>query len=408
MKKARLGSGGFSLLELLIGITMLAIIVVPVLHAFLTSSKTSVKAREVRNQTVAAQNILEIYESTDIARLIGDLEKYGQLASFNAVAQTSALYAYDPESGGYEQVTAGSADSGDGPAYKIVLTGVGDGKYDAVLSISAAKYSRCNSVGIVDYKPMDAVYIQPEPGDDSNPDVIAAKDFASQAQIDSGIEWDYHYFLDKMARTVTVTARKIGGQSGVVSCTAQFSYETRFVYTLTDDSTEPPTVTVHERDYTADITSDFYSGSYTEGGDCLYGLYFFYYPNPSPAVDNIEVVNRDNIDMSVYLIRQTAVAADPDIILREKYDPTTTPPHAKLFYNRAQHSYRYYIGYPGSGGGFSDYWYNTYTFNGSLIDTPVQNRLYGVTVELYKAGSIDEDGGVAGTPLAAFNASSLE
>lgn len=407
MKKIRLGSRGFSLLELLIGITMLAIVVVPILHAFLTSSKTSGKAKEVRNQTITAQNILETYEATDIASIIGDIKEH--IAPFGAITGSAQVF-IQTGAGQYTEITSGSAEAADGPVYKIHLGNVtADYKaYDAVLYINAAKYSLRNSAGIVDYKPMDAVYIQPEPGDDSNPDVMAAKDFASQAQIDSGTEVQYTYFLDRMARTATVTIQKIGGQNGVISCTALFQYTAEFTYTLPNPDKEPPdNFDVYTQTYTTAINNDFYSGSYSEGGNSLYGLYFFYYPSPGAGSDMIEIHNRDNIDMSVYLIRQTAVAADPVIILREKYDPSTTPPHAQMFYNRAQHSFRYYIGYPGTGG-FSDYWYNTYAFNGSLIGTTPQNRLYGVTVELYEAGSLNADGSISGAPLSVFDASSLE
>ncbi len=270
-------------------------------------------------------------------------------------------------------------------------------------------------MGIVDYKPMDAVYIQPEPGKDSNPDVIAAMDFASQAQIDSGTVVDFNYFLNRMTRKITLTIDKIGEQSGIISCTALYNYAAHYSYTLTDDSTDPPTVTAYERDYTVSINNDFYSGNYNEGESGIYGLYFFFYPNtpvvtyPNVPGDRIDVVNRDNIDMSVYLIRQTSDAAvyNPSIVLREKYDPLTTPPHADMYYNRDQYSFRYYIGYP-SDGGYSDYWYNTYTFTGNLIGTPAQNRLYGVSVELYKADSINADGSITGAPLMTVDASSLE
>jgi hypothetical protein len=385
---------------------MLAIIVVPILHAFVTSSKTSHKAKEVRNQTVTAQNILESYEATDLGTIIADIKNH--VTPFTTIAGSAQVF-IKTSLGQFLEITSDSTEPADGPSYKILLRNVTtDYKaYDAVLNVSAGAYAARNAAGIVDYKPMDAVYIQPEPGSDGNPDVQAAKDFASQAQIDSGAVVDFSYFLDRMTRMITVTAQKIGAESGVISCTALFRYSTHFTYTLTDDSTDPPTVTTYEKDYTASVSNDFYSGSYAESGDSIYGLYVFFYPNPNASGDKIEIFNRDNIDMSVYLVRQAAAGADPVIILREKYDPSTKPPHAQMFYNRAQHAYRYYIGYP-SGGSFSDYWYNTYMFNGSLIGTPAQNRLYGLTVELYETGSIQADGTVTGNPLATFDASSLE
>jgi prepilin-type N-terminal cleavage/methylation domain-containing protein len=418
----RLGNKGFSLLELLIGITMLAIIVVPILHAFLTSSKTSGKAKEVRNETIAAQNIIEAYEAADIAAILGNPGRIlSALGDTAAIARLEQLVVGQDSISRYEQVTDYGSAAQDGPGYRLYLTGVATGgkTYDAVLNIDASKYSNRNSADIVDYKPMDAVYVQPGPGKKYNPDDDAAKDFASLAQIDSGIAISDNYFLGKMTRKVTITIEKIGGPSGIISCTALYKYATPFTYTLLDDSTDPPTEVTYTKHYTVSINKDMYSGSYTEDGNNLYGLYFFFYPNatvgaylyPNVPGDTIEIVNRNNIDMSVYLIRQTsdAGANNPAMFLREKYDPTTKPPHAQMYYNGV-HSYRYYIGYrDGDGdGSFSDYWYKTIPFNGDLVGTEAQNRLYGVTVDLYKAGSIHADGSITGTPLATFEASSME
>ncbi|NLA85780.1 MAG: type II secretion system protein [Clostridiales bacterium] len=427
MKKSRLGNKGFSLLELLVGITMLAIIVVPILHAFLTSSSTSVKAKEVRNQTVAAQNIIESYETTDIGRLIADIRQHGEMTPLKSIALTSALYAYDPKTDSYDEVTAGSTDTGSGSVYRLLLKGVGDRKYDAVLNLDATEYEDRNAAGIVDYKPMDAVYVQLPPEDDGNPDLIAAKEFASQAQIDSGcvminaagianndsgVPIDANYFMNRLKRKVTVTTQKIGGTSGIIVCSALFEYTAEFNYALSDETTSPPTITHHTKSYTKAINDDFYSGIYTPDASSLYGLYFIFYPTALGG-DIIEVINRNNIDLSVYLVKQNAIfSGDPDIVLRERKDLLTKPPYARLYYNSALHSFRHYLGHPGPGGVFVDYIYDPGVFSGSLVGTPAKNRLYRVTVALYEPGSIEAGkvtaGSVTVTPLATFDASSLE
>jgi prepilin-type N-terminal cleavage/methylation domain-containing protein len=418
MKKIRLGNKGFSLLELLIGITMLAIIVVPILHAFLTSSKTSVKAKEMRNETLAAQNILESYEATEIGTIIQNIKKH--VMPFGDIASSAQVF-IDTGSNNFSEITSSSTEVKDGPAYKICLKNVaaGDKTYDAVLKIDASKYTNRNSVGIVDYKPMDAVYIQPD--NDGNPDVSAAKEFASLARIDSGCTYidsqgiannvggtviDENYFLGMMSRTITIYIQKIGEDTGIISCKALFKYDTHFSYTLIDDSTEPPTVTTHDIIYPSiTIPNDFYSGPYTESENGINGLYFFFYPNFFE--DTIDIENRGNINMSVYLIKQDAAGSyKPDINLRER-EPLTKP-HAQMYYNSDDDTYNYYIGYLNSSGGFNDYHYKKFQFNGDLVGTPAQNRLYGVTVDLYSAGSINESGGVSGEPILSFDASSLE
>lgn len=52
-------NAGFSLAELLIAVTILAIIAIPLLHMFATSAKINVKSRQTLRATTVAQNIME-------------------------------------------------------------------------------------------------------------------------------------------------------------------------------------------------------------------------------------------------------------------------------------------------------------------------------------------------------------
>jgi hypothetical protein len=72
-------------------------------------------------------------------------------------------------------------------------------------------------------------------------------------------------------------------------------------------------------------------------------------------------------------------------------------------YSNMTCDYRVYIGHPAVGGGYSDYGSTRAAFDGALVGTPAQNRLYWMTVSLIKAGS-----GFAGEALSVFDASSLE
>lgn len=57
MKKGN--NKGFSLIEIVIGIGMLAVIIVPILHTFITSAQINRDARQVMIQTEVAQTIME-------------------------------------------------------------------------------------------------------------------------------------------------------------------------------------------------------------------------------------------------------------------------------------------------------------------------------------------------------------
>jgi len=57
---------GFSLIELLISLAILAIVIAPLLNNFVTAAKVSAKARKIQNETVLAQNILEEIKAQSI------------------------------------------------------------------------------------------------------------------------------------------------------------------------------------------------------------------------------------------------------------------------------------------------------------------------------------------------------
>jgi len=72
---------GLTLLELIIGITILTIIAVPLLHSFVTSAATARKSEIYENATAAAENEIETIEATD-------LDDYIRSASINGDVYT--------------------------------------------------------------------------------------------------------------------------------------------------------------------------------------------------------------------------------------------------------------------------------------------------------------------------------
>ena len=398
MMRRRLGNNGFTLVELLIGVIILAIIVIPLLRAFFTSQGASARAKEIRNQTLAGQNVIESCKATDIAALIDAVK--GGVTPLSNVAAGATVYALNGTTGAYDQVTQSSTEAADGAGYKIMLTGVTAGAktYDAILYLDATKYPQTNNTPIVDYKPMDAVYIQPDPVKDTNnnPDIKAAQTFASNAQIDSGSVVSYTSFLNRMARIVTITISKLdsGGGNGIISCKAAFHYDTTYTYTVTDNTKTPPLVTTVTVPYSTEFRYDFYSGNYTATTNGIYGLYFFFYPNSISSTDRIEVLNYDDVVMSVYLVAQGNIAGyNPVVLLRETYNMSTPAAKYALMYSNLTTSYSSWKG------GWNDF----AAFNGTLIGTPAKNRLYDIKVELYKAGT-----GFAAPVLTTLDASSLK
>lgn len=84
MKRLKKNSKGFSLVELIAAVAILAVVVTPLLHSFVTSTKVSNRATEISEATLAGKNLLEtvdarplsefqqISDSNSAAMLLGD------------------------------------------------------------------------------------------------------------------------------------------------------------------------------------------------------------------------------------------------------------------------------------------------------------------------------------------------
>lgn len=67
---------GYTLIELIIAITILAIIAIPLMHGFVTAAKTNAKAREIEQASTVAQNTMEEIKATPIEDLIKGVEPH--------------------------------------------------------------------------------------------------------------------------------------------------------------------------------------------------------------------------------------------------------------------------------------------------------------------------------------------
>ena len=74
-KKRQLNNEGFSLVELLIAIVILSIIVVPLLHSFVTSARTNAKSRTTMHATAIAEDVMEMFEAHSLEEM-SDIYQY--------------------------------------------------------------------------------------------------------------------------------------------------------------------------------------------------------------------------------------------------------------------------------------------------------------------------------------------
>ena len=70
MDKVREDNSGFSILEVLIAVIVLAVIIVPMFHSFVSSHRMNTKSKQLMRATTLAQNEMEIFEKEKIEDLL--------------------------------------------------------------------------------------------------------------------------------------------------------------------------------------------------------------------------------------------------------------------------------------------------------------------------------------------------
>ncbi len=142
----QLNNEGFSLLELLIAMVILSIIVIPLLHSFVTAAKTNQKARRTMHATAVAENVMEEFEAHSIEQM---------RSTYTAAGYTEAL---DGDADG-----DGTADTG---SYRFVGTDdtTTSGTFDLEVLLNPAPYADINEAKLADIQnlagTLNAVYAE--------------------------------------------------------------------------------------------------------------------------------------------------------------------------------------------------------------------------------------------------------
>lgn len=415
--KRKLTDRGFTLIEVLVAVAILAVVMIPLIHAMVTSAQTASKSSRIQTQTAIAQNVAETVDSLKLSDILTDITGYcaGTAADTGVLGGLTAdarVYTYDAEKQEYTAVdpAANAAALKSGlDTYYIGLKNVSfsNGSYDVMVKLDAKKFSAVNSAKIAEYTSMDAVFAQPKDNGATleNPDSLAASDFAAQASLLSGTSVAASEFINKMVRDISVNVAESGTN---VTATATYSYTSSYTYNGTTTA-----LTFALSPYY------FFTGSV----DSLQSMYFFYYPNycksQSKDYDNITVYNNDGLAFDFFLVKQyTPNLTDAEIngyetqyqaklALREPYDAQrmiTKTPIASLYTNMNVvlgidfdlYNSSVLLVYNGV-------WFTYGKSSGNLVSAEALNRLYGVTIDLYAAG-----GNFTGEPLYELTASTVE
>lgn len=323
MKKS---NKGFTLLELMIAVAILAIIIVPLLRGFVSSHRVNAKSRHLMRATTLAQNEMEMFEKEKLEDLLND-------ANYTIVTQPDETDVNDPGIYVFER-------SG------IINDESGTNMFDVRITLDPERVSSSdlyydqnqntevlfmNTVSGMD----SATYIQRvrneinTNGDDE--EVYKLYAIRQYPESITGMKWTEDDFAMELERTITLKIEQ-EDQAGVMTTVAKIRYD----YKL--DSLHAVNVLPPEYwDYT---TKDkiFFNNAQTldEDGNPieLKSIYLFYAPRYDTLNDDkIIIENKDKLPVNVYIIRQNVMDAT-DKILGVYEDKTlgpqnTVPPQYK-------------------------------------------------------------------------------
>lgn len=295
-KKNLKSNKGFTLVEVLIAIAILAIIVVPLLRAFVVSANTNAKARRTMRATTLAQNVIEELKAYSLDE---SAEQY--------LGRKTGNHVIDDAKESYETVKYA-----DGVHSAVTIDDEGnivgrvDGQYDFVLQevvqehaefdveiqirkpeakdASLAGLGSYDLVNITSMNRSDCAYFAQEKEAHS----IVGAEYVRRAEIyDSDSEVTAAQFIDMMTRTITIDIATAADASQTVKVTYEYTVPDGYVNADSKEYTEYTTI------------FDNYASK-----EPLQAVYLYYYPLYGITTrDTIIVNNLDDIDVDVYLIK---------------------------------------------------------------------------------------------------------
>ena len=431
---------GFTLVELLIAITILGIIVGPFMHSFVTASRTNAKAQQIQNATLLATNIMEEVKANSIGDLAFQFnypKRDDGSSRFDVMNTYTSAYELTMKNGSLQNVTKylenGSANNRDyvtssvlykdyqantednyeflGQSlgkYYFIMEGLRSGKtdYDALITLDSNGYKTVDDKGYNDqHTPViesldvleDAFYVQSTDQD---------KECASQLAEKSGLV-DYLTVMNAMKRTITIDIERDGALYRVYA-TYEYKYGSY-------------TETVRHLIYNNSESPDY-------GLKSVYLFYLPHYPSTTSSVkDEIIINNNDNVQANVYIIKQRSSSISAaELLTRETtYKCNVTVKENVSSYNSSSHDAYIAVrtnlgtnlyhqntkidnqvtyGYKGANGALEINPYVKKMLDVNTLDgSKEKDRIYEVTVSIYKKGEAANK--FTGTPVAKITGS---
>jgi prepilin-type N-terminal cleavage/methylation domain-containing protein len=356
---------GLTLVELIVAVAILAIIVLPLLKAFVISTDTNAKAKEKLRTTELAQNIMEGLEAISLSQVEDQFCNPGtDNCDFTLLT-------------GQEQMTVRRMDTDTDGIYYFAMKDLNASgkKYDALITVStnrdtAENGTENNADDVVNISRIDAGH-----------DALSVPSKTTNDIMASIVTQDPDIEQSDISRTITVLIETVSGSSDPyqrVTVSYQFTWK------------KNGTDYVFPNGASSNLYSDVIFENAGAAERTLSNVYLFFYPwytsTQGNLSDTIIISNTSDQDVTVYLVKQEsdAVSLEPlELGYRvtvNVQEPADTGVRTNLDTNLA------------TGASVEQaIWSPNDVAADALSAKEAQDRLYDVTVSIYPSGAYDSD-----------------
>ncbi len=299
--RKKVNNKGFSLVEILIAITILSIVVTPIAYLFFASAQFVNDSEEVGGRTQIANNVAEQFEAMDFDawQQGGDV----RLQTQNSGTVTGSFVSPASSGVGYESAARQTS-----APYYISFNNLSASfsQYNAVVTLSTDNYADINNVELFEDVSMDYMAVQNrEPTQD--PDLLAWQAFILDCASKGYDVTNEAAFKERVinstgsSRHITVD---VSDNAGKTEVSAQYSYT--FVYPA-QDTGETVTAGVVGTSFPWSAPEIYLTpedGIAVPAGESL-ALYMLLYPWYSQSgMDRITVSNIANLPIDLTVVKQ--------------------------------------------------------------------------------------------------------
>ncbi len=290
---------GFTLVELLVAVMVLAIVIVPMLHSFVSSFRVNAKSKQLMRATTLAQNEMEIFEKEKIAD-IKAMTVEGDPTKFVYEVTDEPDPTNPTDDGCYTFMRKKTINDESGKEMFDVVVTLNPQRADAAdryYNFNTAPLMQMNTISNLD----SGSYVQRirSKNNAADYDSIIYGIFKERKEASGvGADWDVDRFEKELKRRIIINVSQIEDSLGKIT-KAKVTYE----YTCETYGVMPE----EYRTYTEEAVMFDNAQTFDEDGNRmeLKSLYLFYGPRyDCSKVDEIVIENEAKLPVDFYVIRQ--------------------------------------------------------------------------------------------------------